>query len=212
MIPRRGRETIGAGGDFADVVLSAGRVVLRSWTLADAPLLVEASADPAIRRFNGDHDRDGWPAPPLSTARAEARIAVFATRRDALAAGGVPEGVVFLVEDLTSGEPVGCCGVDAWTQEDVAQVGCWLAPGDRGRGHATRALVLLTTWLFGLGAARVFFTVVADNESSAAVARGAGFVDEGTMRAHAVWQGQRRDVLWFAALPSEWEGPISTSA
>jgi len=24
------------------------------------------------------------------------------------------------------------------------------------------------------------------------------------MRAHGVWQGQRCDVMWFAALPLEW--------
>jgi RimJ/RimL family protein N-acetyltransferase len=36
------------------------------------------------------------------------------------------------------------------------------------------------------------------------VARRAGFVYEGTMRSHGVWQGQRCDVMWFAALPLEW--------
>jgi hypothetical protein len=29
-------------------------------------------------------------------------------------------------------------------------------------------------------------------------------VHEGTMRAHGVWQGQRCDVMLFAALPLEW--------
>lgn len=24
------------------------------------------------------------------------------------------------------------------------------------------------------------------------------------MRAHSVWQGERIDVMWFAALPHEW--------
>jgi hypothetical protein len=52
-----------------------------------------------------------------------------------------------------------------------------------GRGYATRAAILLTRWLFDLGAARVFLTIVAGNEESVAVARRAGFVYEGTMRA-----------------------------
>ena len=69
---------------------------------------------------------------------------------------------------------------------------------------ATRAAILLTRWLFDLGAARVFLTIVAGNEQSVAVARRAGFVYEGTMRAHGVWQGRRCDVMWFAALPLEW--------
>ena len=78
----------------------------------------------------------------------------------------------------------------------------------RGRGHATRAAILLTRWLFDLGAARVFLTVVAGNEGSVAVARRAGFVYEGTMRGHSVWQGERYDVMWFAALPPEWSNAL----
>jgi RimJ/RimL family protein N-acetyltransferase len=39
---------------------------------------------------------------------------------------------------------------------------------------------------------------------SVEVARRAGFVHEGTMRSHGVWQHQRCDVMWFAALPLEW--------
>jgi RimJ/RimL family protein N-acetyltransferase len=42
------------------------------------------------------------------------------------------------------------------------------------------------------------------------VARRAGFVYEGTMRGHGVWQGERCDVMWFAALPLEW--PMRRSA
>ena len=54
------------------------------------------------------------------------------------------------------------------------------------------------------GAARAFVTIVAGNEGSVAVARRAGFTYEGTMRAHSVWQGERCDVMRFAALPHEW--------
>jgi RimJ/RimL family protein N-acetyltransferase len=48
-------------------------------------------------------------------------------------------------------------------------------------------------------------TIVAGNETSIEVARRAGFVYEGTMRSHGVWQDQRCDVMWFAALPHEWK-------
>ena len=47
-------------------------------------------------------------------------------------------------------------------------------------------------------------TIVSGNVGSVSVARGAGFVHEGTMRAHSVGQGERIDVMWFAALPHEW--------
>ncbi len=111
---------------------------------------------------------------------------------------------MFAITEATSGELLGCCGLDDWSKADVVQFGYWLGAGARGRGYATRAVILLTRWLFELGAARVFLTIVAENEASIAVARRAGFVHEGTMRAHGVWEGRRCDVMWFAALPLEW--------
>lgn len=81
------------------------------------------------------------------------------------------------------------------------QIGYWLAASARTRGYATRAVNLLTSWLFELGAARIFLTIVAGNEASVAVARRAGFAYEGTMRSHSIWEDQRCDVMWFAALP-----------
>jgi RimJ/RimL family protein N-acetyltransferase len=122
------------------------------------------------------------------------------------ATSGTPRGIAFAIADAASGELVGCCGVDNWTEEDVARFGYWIVEDARGRGYATRAVTLMTRWLFDLGAARVFLTIVADNVSSVAVARRAGFVHEGTMRAHGVWQGERQDVKLFAALPLEWSG------
>jgi len=186
------------------VSLSDGVVTLRPWSGDDAWYMAEAHADPAIRRYNGSHDRLGNPVPPLSINDAEAAIDKFADNWRAFAETGTPSGVVFAIVDTTSGELVGCCGVDDWSEEDVAQFGYWIGPEARGRGYATRAVILLTRWLFDVGAARVFLTVVAGNDDSAAVARRAGFGYEGTMRAHSVWLGQRYDVMWFAALPLEW--------
>jgi RimJ/RimL family protein N-acetyltransferase len=191
-------------GDNPLVTFSDGLVTLRPWSRDDDRFMAGASADPAIRRYNGSHDRLGHPTPPLSTTDAEAVIDQFVLNWRAFPATGTPSGVAFAILDESSGELVGCCGVDDWSKEDVAQFGYWIAPTARGRGYATRAAILLTRWLFDLGAARVFLTIVAGNEDSVAVARRAGFVLEGTMRAHGVWQGQRCDVMLFAALPLEW--------
>jgi RimJ/RimL family protein N-acetyltransferase len=193
-----------ADADIPVVSLSDGVVTLRPWSRDDAGFMAEAFADPAIRRYNGAHDRLGRPAPPLSIEDAEAVIDEFASSWRAFVATEPPSGVGFAITDAASGGLVGCCGVDDWSKADVAQFGYWIGPSARGRGYATRAVVLLTRWLFELGAARAFLTVEADNEASAAVARRAGFVHEGTMRAHSVGQGERIDVMWFAALPYEW--------
>jgi RimJ/RimL family protein N-acetyltransferase len=195
-----------AGGNGPSVTPSDGTVTLRPWSREDARFMAEASADPAVRRYNGVHDRQGRPAPPLSIHEAEAAIDQFLLSWRAFAATGTPSGVAFAMTDARSGELLGCCGVDDWSEEDVAQIGYWLAADARGRGYATRSVVLLTRWLFELGAARVFLTIVTGNGDSVAVARRAGFVHEGTMRAHGVWEGERCDVMWFAALPLEWTG------
>jgi RimJ/RimL family protein N-acetyltransferase len=167
--------------------------------------MAEASADPAIRRYNGALDRRGHLAPPLSISDAETLIGEWASNWRAFGTTGTPvAGIAFAIMDARSGDLVGCCGLDDWSKADVAQFGYWIAPGARGRGYATRAVLLLTRWLFDQGAARVFLTIVAGNEDSVAVARRTGFVHEGTMRAHGVWQGRRCDVMLFAALPLEW--------
>ncbi|MDH2443770.1 GNAT family protein [Amnibacterium sp. CER49] len=187
---------------------SDGRVALRAWSRDDAPFMAEAFADPGIRRYNGPHDREGRPAAPLTPAGAEATIDRFTEDWQRFQASGTAAGVAFVVADAGSGAAAGCCGVDSWNDEDVAQIGYWIAPWARGRGFATRDVVLLTAWLFERGAARVVLTIVSGNEGSAAVARRAGYLYEGTMRSHAVWQGQRCDVLWFAALADEWREPF----
>lgn len=191
------------------VTLSDGTVALRPWSRQDAWFVAEASADPAIRRYNGTLDRMGYPAPPLSTTGAEAVIDEFTSSWEAFATTGTPgAGVAFAIVDAASGELVGCCGLDDWSKSDVAQFGYWIGPRARGRGCATRAATLLTRWLFELGAVRVVLKIVGGNDASAAVARRAGFVHEGTMSAHGVWQGERCDVMLFAALALEWEASV----
>jgi RimJ/RimL family protein N-acetyltransferase len=186
----------GPGGHRSPVVLSDDVVLLRPWSVSDASFMAEASMDPAIERFNG-------PA-PASVADATSVIERIEQSWRTFEVGRDPSGAAFAIVDAASGQPVGMCGVDHWSSTDVAQFGYWLAAGARGRGLATRAVTLMTGWLFELGAARVFLTIHSENAASAAVARRAGFTHEGTLRADGVWAGQRKDVDVFAVLPDEW--------
>ncbi len=184
------------GGERSPVTLSDDAVLLRPWSSADASFMTEASSDPAIERYNGPV--------PATVADAVAVIERIEQAWRTFEVEGDPTGAAFAIVDAVAGEPVGMCGVDHWSSTDVAQFGYWLAAGARGRGLATRAATLMTGWLFGLGAARVFVTIQSENAASAAVARRAGFTFEGTLRADGVWEGQRKDVDVFAVLPDEW--------
>jgi len=184
------------GRERPPVTLSDAEVLLRPWSYSDARFMAEASKDPAIERYNG-------PA-PASVADAIAVIERIERAWRTFEVEGDPTGAAFAIVDAVAGEPVGMCGVDHWSSTDVAQFVYWLAAGARGRGLATRAVTLMTGWLFGLGAARVFLTIQSENAASAAVARHAGFTYDETLRADGLWQGQRQDVDVFAVHPDEW--------
>ncbi len=181
--------------------LPSNRMVsLRQWLQADAGFFADACTDPAIQRYHSINE-------DFSIVDAERTIEEFAVSWRESQATGRPSNVGFGIIDAITRTPLGQCGIDRWSDQDVVQIGYWLAPKARGYGYATQAVCLLSRWLFELGAARVFMTIVAGNVPSAAVAHRAGFDYEGTMRSQGVWQGERCDVMLFAALPGEWHGP-----
>ncbi len=79
----------------------------------------------------------------------------------------------------------------------TAEIGYWVAPHARRRGVAVRAVELLTAWTFAqLPIERIELMPYVGNAASAAVARRAGYVHEGTQPARN--PGPHRDVLLFA--------------
>ena len=160
------------GDGEVPVSLGDGVVTLRPWRSSEASILLDAASDPAIERYNA-------PA-PASLRNAVAVIEDFQRAWRSFEADGDLSGTAFAIVDVASGEPVGMCGIDEWSSQHVAQFGYWLAPGARGRGLATRAVTLMTGWLFELGATRVFLMIQPENKASAAVAQRAGFVREET--------------------------------
>jgi RimJ/RimL family protein N-acetyltransferase len=87
------------------------------------------------------------------------------------------------------------------------EVGFWLTPEARGRGLASRAVRLVTSWAFEtLDLERVELTTTPDNAGSRALAARLGFTEEGTMRSRNLERGRRVDVMMFAVLKDEWRG------
>src|SRR3954470_305849 len=161
-------------------VVSDGVVTLRRWMPGDASFLLEASSDPAVRRYSLSRLR------PFTADEAQQQLRDCESYRLTTDALSRPSGSL-VIADAATGSPLGQCGIDGWSTGEVAQIGYWLAPKARGRGIATRAVVQLTNWLVDLGARRVILTIVEDNQSSMRVAQRAGFRLQGTTGEQSMW-------------------------
>src|SRR5688572_28212999 len=83
-----------------------------------------------------------------------------------------------------------------------ASVAYWLPAEARGRGLATRAVRLVTGWGFETfeSLVRIELWSVVGNEASDAVARRAGFTEEGVLRSRLPIRGEYRDVRCFSLI------------
>jgi [ribosomal protein S5]-alanine N-acetyltransferase len=150
----------------------------------DAPALVEAIGD--------DPDLDRWTRIPIPYTEGDAREFIATT-----------DEVAFGIRDRASGELLGGIGLRVYDMA-VVEVGYWVKPGARGRGVATRALVLAARHAFDeLGAARVHLTTEPDNVASQRVAEKAGFTREGVLRSLLDFKGRRRDAAMYSLLPED---------
>ena len=155
-------------GETARLVVDVPRLAgpttrLRPWRAGDAPVLVAAWRDPAIR------DRLKVPEPSDEAAA----LRWISQRAQAVAEGC---SVDLAVTDRRSGEVIGEVGLgrlDAGRR--AALVGWWIAEGWRGRRRATEAVRLLLDWLLSDGPLdAVMAEIEPDNLASASVARRAG--------------------------------------
>ena len=80
-------------------------------------------------------------------------------------------------------------------QQSRAEIGIWVAPQQRNRGVARRALSLAAPWLFSAcELERIALLTEPDNEPLLHAAQGAGFVHEGVLRAYMRRRGGRVDM------------------
>lgn len=85
-----------------------------------------------------------------------------------------------------------------------AELGYAVAPGARGRGVATAALLAMARWAFAeAGLLRVTALVSTTNRASSAVARRAGFTLEGVLRSVHHRDDERVDLECWSMLPGE---------
>ncbi|MEU0165005.1 GNAT family N-acetyltransferase [Streptomyces iakyrus] len=165
---------------------------LRPWDAgsgADVDTWLRGLRDPEFRRWN-------TPLRPV-TDRASARESLLARAQAALEGTSVS----FRVADARSDAPLGHIGVNEIKYHlKVARVGYWVLPEARGRGVATRALLLAARWaLTELGMHRLELDHAVGHDASCRIAERCGFPYEGTLRG-AIFQEERHDAFRDAHL------------
>jgi ribosomal-protein-alanine N-acetyltransferase len=166
-------------------VLSTPRLRIRSFTLADAPFIVELLNDPDWLRHIGDRQvrtleqaraylRDG----PLAAARRQG-FSLWAVQRR--------QGVL---------TPLGMCGLVRRAGLDDVDLGYAFLPAARGQGFAREAAAAVLAHGFGpLGLARIVAITSVDNLASGRVLTSIGMRLERRLRV----PGHDDDSLLYAA-------------
>jgi len=177
--------------DPPDPPLADEAVLLRVPREDDATAIAAACADPEVAR---------WIPVPVPYTLADARAFLE------LAALGWADGdhATFVIEDRSTGLLAGMLGLDPGAVPGRASVGYWLAPGDRGRGLATRAVRLVAGWAFAdPRLERLELMTLVGNDASGRVALRAGFRREGILRHYLPFRGTTVDAVMYAMIRDE---------
>ena len=175
------------------------RLLLRPFSVADAPLLHEALVE-SIDALREHLWFLPWVAEPQTLQAAEARC------RQAQGNFTLRTDLPYLAFERSSGRLVASAGLHRtdWSLPKT-EVGYWVRTSEVGKGYASEAVHALTAWaLDGLGAKRVELVTDELNLGSRAVAVRCGFRLEGTLR-HTMRSpdGRLRNACVYAKLPAD---------
>ncbi|HEV7211206.1 MAG TPA: GNAT family N-acetyltransferase [Blastococcus sp.] len=178
--------------DLPTEVVRTERLVLRPHREDDVDAITAACQDPDLQRW--------LTALPSPYTRDDAVTYV----RD-ISTGGRARGTDLGCAIEADGELVGTCGVHSLTGGRLGpEIGYWIAPAARRRGYAAEAAHAVAEWALGLGAPRVHLYADVRNTASQAVARRAGFTQEGLVRGCLEYRdGTRGDAALFSRLPGD---------
>jgi RimJ/RimL family protein N-acetyltransferase len=166
------------------------RLVLRPLRADDVDAVFRACQDAEIQRW-----LTALPDPYTRDAAVEYVTSVAPRAR--------AEGTELPCAVEADGEFVGACGLHHLTHGRLGpEIGYWIAPWSRQRGYAAEAARGLAEWSFARGAERVHLFTDVGNAASQAVARRAGFSEEGVVRRCLHYRdGRASDAVLFGRVP-----------
>jgi len=166
-----------------------GRVRLRAFDERDVDMVMDLSTDPYVPMIGSLPGR----------ASREDALAYIDRQLGRLQTG---YGYSFCVADKDTDKALGGAGL--WLASIAAgraTAGYGVAPRERGRGIAGRALTALTRFAWTIPELhRVELYIESWNVASVRTAEVAGFAREGLLRSHQEIGGKRVDMLLYAAL------------
>lgn len=174
--------------------LVGSRIRLRNYSSADAPVLQEKLKNLQVTRFTH------MPHPyTLEHARQ------FLRRAKRLRLKG--NGIIFAIEELSSGEMIGAIGIMRidWPNRK-AEFGYWLDKSHWGKGLAQEAVRLFLKFAFDtLKIVRLYAHVFAPNAASHKVLLKCGFTHEGILRQSEFIRGRWLDNYLYSLLHDEYK-------
>lgn len=182
------------------------RLVLRCWEPRDAPLLKEA-VDSSL-----EHLRPWMPWAHADPQPLEAKVELLRGFRGRFDLG---QDFVYALLSRDEAEVAGGTGLHPRVGEGAVEIGYWLRASRVGQGLATESTAALTRVAIEVcGIDRVEIRVDPANETSLAIPRKLGFVQEGTLRRRLHGPDGaplRRDAVVFALLREELaDTPVAT--
>lgn len=173
--------------------LTTRRLLLRPFTMRDAPAVQELCADEEVARYllrvphpYPDGAAEQWIQfhPQFWETGMEFPFAIT------LAANGALVGAIGLVPNV---------------EHSRGELGYWIGRPFWGKGYATEAVRAVTDWAFDtLDCERVHAHHDVANAASGRVLEKAGLTREGTLRGHFERDGVRVDAHVWGVLRSEW--------
>ena len=169
-----------------------GDVRLRPFAPRDVDMVRSLSSDP-YTPLTGSLDGD---------ATADQALAWIQRQHDRLVTGA---GYSFCIADAEDDRGLGQVGLwPAEIEHGRATAGYGVAPEERGRGVAARALTALTRFAWTLPELhRIELYIEPWNVASVRTAENAGYLPEGLLRSRQVIGGRRVDMLLYATLRTE---------